>query len=244
MRDRLIDADRSLIVSVDLDSDGCDQLALNLRDVAGIGAFKIGFTVGLDQGVSYAVNSILANFGENTPIIYDHQKAGNDIPEMGDKFAKTLKHAGVDAAILFPFTGPETQTRWTKSCQDAGLKVIVGGIMTHKKFLVSEGGYIADSAPMKIYELALDQGVRDFVVPGTKPDWVRKVRLFMEFISESDEFVYYAPGFISQGGDLSEAAKEAGKYFHPIVGSAIYDQKSAEDRQAMARQLISGLNIK
>ena len=50
-------------------------------------------------------------------LVYDHQKGGTDIPRKGDSFAEDCKYAGMDAAILFPFGGPETQRHWIRSLE-------------------------------------------------------------------------------------------------------------------------------
>ena len=222
---RIIEAQKSVIVAADVpDIVSLQKLVLAVKDVPGIGGVKLGFELGLQNldVMAAIVRSTLRQREIEASIIYDHQKAGNDIPDIGINFARTLKKAGVDAAIVFPFTGPVTQERWTKACFDAGLQVLTGGIMTHSKFLVSEGGYIADDAPERIFHLACELGVRHFVVPGNKLHWVKKLRaILVEELGEGN-FVLYAPGFIKQGGDISECGQAAGNEWHAIVGSAIY----------------------
>ena len=39
------------------------------------------------------------------------------------------------------------------------------------------------------------------------------------------EPTFYSPGLISQGGEITDAAKAAGKRWHAIVGRAIYQAK-------------------
>lgn len=171
-KERLIISDqRSIIVAADVPN--IIDLVGATIDVPGISAYKLGLSqsVSLD-GLFHAVNVIRAWKKRKPVIIYDHQKAGNDIPDIGKQYAKNLSDIGVDAVILFPFAGPATQEKWTMACLDAGLKVLTGGVMTHPKFLVSEGGYIADDAPERIIRLAVELGVQHFVVPGTKLNWV------------------------------------------------------------------------
>src|SRR3989344_2735929 len=138
-----------------------------------------------------------------------------DVPTARDcaEFAQKIKNAGCDAVILFPFAGPETQARWTEACQEAQLDVLIGGVMTHDKFLVSEGGYVSDDASEKIFRLACRQGVYRFVVPGTKVDWVKRLRAMLDAELGASCFDLYAPGFITQGGDISECGKAAGERF-------------------------------
>lgn len=230
MGDRIIKFERSIIPAMDIEDPAkARKLARAMKTVPKIGAFKVGFLLGFD-GLAKMVDSIKRNHGDDIPVIYDHQKAGNDIPDMGAPFARKLVRAGVDAAIIFPFTGPETQKAWTKSVQDAGMKVITGGMMTHPKFLRSEGGYIADDAPERIYQLACELGVRHFVVPGNKLDWVEKIRAILDEELGVGNYELYAPGFINQGGSITECAKVAGPFWHAIVGGAIYNKP---DFQAM-----------
>ena len=186
-----------------------------------VGAYKISAVLALSVGVTEVVR--IASKHSDKPLIYDHQKAGTDIPETGQAFAAMLKQSGISALIIFPLAGPATQTAWTNFAKEVDLPVIVGARMTHENFLLSEGGYIDDSAVDTIFERAAHAGVTDFVVPGNKPEVFSRVRRFLSPFGIDP--VFYAPGFIAQGGVISEAAKVAGPRWHAIVGRAIYDAK-------------------
>lgn len=217
-RKPLIPIPRSIIPACDVPDLGTFQHVIEeTYDVPGIGGYKVGFELSNQFGLKEVVK-IVREYTD-LPIIYDHQKAGNDIPDTGANFARSI--AGVDAAILFPFTSPKTQEAWTKACQDAGITVLIGGHMTHAEFLESEGGYIADSAPRRIYEQAAQNGVKDFVVPGNKTEFVRQYRELLENILGEDNFTLYAPGFVAQNGSISETGQVAGKSWHAIVGRGI-----------------------
>lgn len=250
---RIIEAKRSIIVAADVDLTILrDRLLPAVKKIPQIGGFKIGIS-SLDRGIYETVREIRRTYSDECwspipfPIIYDHQKAANDIPDMGPVFARMLKRSGVDAAILFPFTGPATQEKWTKSCQDAGLQVIVGGIMTHKQFLVSDvidgkGGYIADDAPERIYRMAAQMDVHHFVVPGTKIDWIKKIRTFLGEELGEENYALMSPGLITQGGDISECGQAAGDEWHAIVGSGIYGKdtiNTTEQMEAAALKAVS-----
>jgi orotidine-5'-phosphate decarboxylase len=171
--------------------------------------------------------------------IYDHQKAGTDIPDLEDALPD-LVETGVEGVIFFPFAGAETLERWTKAAQAAGLSVIVGGMMTQKRFLWSEGGFVHDEAPERIYRMAVDLGVRQFVVPGNKPEMVLKYRGVVEDqvsrqAERGEDIVLMAPGFIDQGGKISEAGQVAGERFHTIAGRAVVN---AEDPRAASLSLM------
>ena len=144
-----------------------------------------------------------------------------------------LKECGIDAVILFPLSGPATQMVWIQAAKDADIPVIIGGYMTHERYVSSEGGYIEDSAVDKIYSNSAAQGVSDYVVPGNKPEVIQKIRGML--ISQKIDPIFYAPGFISQGGSISKAASVAGARWHAIVGRALYE---ATDMRKAALSLI------
>ena len=227
----LISLPRTIIPACDVELDKFEELIEVTANIEKVGAYKIGFSLALQYGLPKIVNIVRKYTAK--PIIYDHQKAGTDIPDTGNEFVKTVKEAGIDAIIIFPLAGPATQTAWIHSAQMINLPVIVGGYMTHERFLSSEGGYIDDTAIEKIYSNAGSLGVNHFVVPGNKPNVIKETRSLL--LKLKIEPVFYAPGFISQGGDISEAANVAGPHWHAIVGRAIYE---ARDIAQAAESLI------
>lgn len=237
MAELLVPQERSVEIAADVNSRGFyERLIKNTHDIDGISGYKVGLTLGLGLGLGDVV-SITRNYTYKN-IIYDHQKAGTDIPAMGVEFAQVCKISGVDAVILFPFGGKATEEAWIKAAQDAGLFVLIGGHMTQPNFLASEEGYIADNAPDRIYRQAAELGVHDFVVPGNKLEYVVHYKELLEEILGEGSFDLHAPGFITQGGELSEFARQAGRRYHGIVGSAIY---KAEDQTAAAKLMTSQL---
>lgn len=230
----LIPRDKSVIPAADVEAEKFAELIEKTCLVEGIGGYKVGLALALEKGLPWVVGNV-KEFTD-LPVIYDHQKGGTDIPDMGTTFAKVCKKAGVDAIILFPFGGAKTERDWIKASQDAGLTVLVGGHMTQPEFLASEDGFIADQAPDRIYRIAAESGVRDFVVPGNKVEYVQHYRELLEGILGQNTFTLYAPGFITQKGEISEFAKVAGDRWHAIVGSAVY---KAVDITAAAKQMTS-----
>lgn len=229
----IIKLSKSIIPSCDVsDLAKLKNLVKETCSVEGIGAYKIGLELCIPYGICQVIDTIRK--WTDLPIIYDHQKAATDIPELGDKFAKAVK--GVDAVILFPFTGPETEKAWIKSCKKEKLGVIVGGEMTHAGFLEREGGFISESDALKIYEIAADEKINDFVVPGNKPDKIKLYKAFLE--ARGIKPVFYSPGLIAQGGDITESAKAAGERWHAIVGRALYDSK---DMHRSAKEMVRDL---
>lgn len=230
--ERLIPRDKSVVVAADVEAGMLSELVKKTCLIEGIGGYKIGLELALEQGLPRTVGVVKEHTG--LPVIYDHQKAGNDIPDMGTKFAAVCRKAGIDAVILFPFASAKTERDWIKACQDQELGVLVGGHMTQPEFLANEGGFISVDAPDRIYTIAGQQGVRDFVVPGNKVEFVAHYRQLLEEVLGADNFRLYAPGFITQKGEISEFAKVAGAHWHAIVGGAIY---KAIDITAAAEQM-------
>jgi len=226
----IIKQKRSIIPACDVSLKVYEEIVKETAGIDGVGAYKVGFQLGLLYGLPKVVK--IARKYSDKPVIYDHQKAGTDIPDTGKNFAETLASAGVDAVILFPQAGPETERAWIQAAQQEGLGVIVGGWMTHAKYVASEGGYLLDAAVFDIYRNAAREGVSDYVVPGNKPDIIAKIRALLE--GEGVKPVFYAPGFVAQGGAISDAAKAAGERWHAIVGRGIY---ATDDIRAAATNL-------
>jgi orotidine-5'-phosphate decarboxylase len=143
-----------------------------------------------------------------------------------------LRRAEVNAIILFPMSGPATLEAWTEAAKERDLTVLVGGWMTHPKFLKSQGGYIDDFAAIQIYELAADLGVTNFVVPGNNIDAIKEIRNTL--VVKGVDPTLFAPGFVAQGGEITDAGKAAGSLWHAIVGRGIY---GASDIKAAALEL-------
>ncbi|MBI2651080.1 orotidine 5'-phosphate decarboxylase [Candidatus Woesearchaeota archaeon] len=229
----IIKLSRSIIPSCDVaDLEQLKNLVKETCSVEGIGAYKIGLQLCLPYGIPKVVDAVRKY--TNLPIIYDHQKAANDIPELGNKFAKSVK--GVNAVILFPFAGPETEIAWIKACKKEKMGVIVGGEMTHNAFLENESGFIANDAPLRIYEIAAQEKIADYVVPGNKPEKIKLYKAFLE--ARGIKPVFYSPGLIAQHGNIAESAKAAGKNWHAIVGRALYESKNIKnDAKEMVKLL-------
>ncbi|MBW2989572.1 orotidine 5'-phosphate decarboxylase [Candidatus Woesearchaeota archaeon] len=197
-----------------------DKLVRETCDVQGVSAYKVGFELVIPWGIKEVIKTIRKR--TKLPIIYDHQKAATDIPEMGERFMQSIK--GVDGVILFPMAGPVTEEKWIKAAFKAKLHVIVGGEMTHKSYMERAGGFILNMAPKQMFKIAANLGVRDFVVPGNKPFMIKEYKRFLE--SFGIKPVFYSPGLIAQGGSLTDGAKAAGDNWHAIVGRALYNAKN------------------
>jgi orotidine-5'-phosphate decarboxylase len=183
--------------------------------------YKIGFALALRFGLRKVVE-IVRDLCD-LPVIYDHQKAGTDIPQMGAAFARCCSECGISGVIIFPQAGPETLRAFVEAISDHQMVPIVGGLMTHPGYLQSEGGFIADHAPATIYAKALELGVTHFVVPANRTGQTR--RYLADVLSRGEyPLSFLLPGIGSQGGQIEDSLDAvAGHRGYVIVGSAIYN---------------------
>lgn len=226
LEQRIIERDSSVLPACDVSFEEFEPLVRDTADVPGIGGYKIPARAGR-KGWERWVE--VARKYTDKPLIHDGQKWGTDIPDTGKEIMNDLKESGFDAVILFPQSGPETERAWIYHALDKGLKVIVGGPMTHPGYKESEGGFLSDEGVFRMIRIAARAGINNFVVPGTKLDDFKRVT---EIIKEEgvQNPVFYAPGFVAQGGKIEEATKVAGDRWHAIVGRGIY--QAADKRKA------------
>ncbi|MDI6811361.1 MAG: orotidine 5'-phosphate decarboxylase [archaeon] len=199
-------------------------------NLEGIVGYKIGAILGLKYGLPQLVS--IMNEYTDLPVIYDHQKAGTDIPQMGEKFATICAEAGVKGVIIFPQAGPQTEAAFIDSLYEKKLIPLVGGEMTHPQYLTKEGGFIRDDAPVGMYTIAAEKGVEHFVIPGNKPEVIKQYHTLLSKIVKEPK--YCMPGIGRQGGDIKsafESLESAAAY--AIIGTEIYEHK---DMAAAARR--------
>lgn len=220
MNKRLFKSNHGIIVACDIDNiEKLQEIISTTSDVTGVVGYKIGCTLALRYGLPLLVRRI--RNCTDLPIIYDHQKAGTDIPQIGQEFANVCKEGGVEGVILFPQAGPVTEIEFIKNVFELDMIPLVGGEMTHPKYLSREGGFIHDDAPFEMYKIAAELKVEYFIVPGTKPEMINKYSTFLAKVVEQPKFCF--PGIGRQGGDIEEAVKAAnGNPAYAIIGSAIY----------------------
>ena len=111
------------------------------RDLSFVAGYKVGMELVVRSDLGKVVYSIRKFI--DLPIIYAHQKFCSDDPEIYRKgLFETIKSSGIDALIIIPYSGKETLNISVKRCFDAGLVPIVGGDLSHKGYIVEEGGYV------------------------------------------------------------------------------------------------------
>jgi orotidine-5'-phosphate decarboxylase len=199
--------------------------------VDGVVGFKVGLTATLRLGLEGAVK--LLRPVTDLPLIYDHQKAGPDVPDMAQKFAATCKAAGVDGLILFPVAGPRAVNEFVGGALNCGLVPLVGGDLPLPDYNVSGGGFIADDALARIFALAVEIGARHFIVPANKPEKVRQHADALKRKLERPSL--FMPGIGALGGSIAATfAAASGCNRYAVVGRAIY---GAPDPLEAAKQL-------
>ncbi len=103
---------RSVVVVADVSTlEDHQKLVKETHNVSGIGGTKVGLDLALGYGLPRLVETT-KSINPNSVFIYDHQKGGTDIPDLGRNFANRCRSSGVDAVILFPQSGPATQEYW------------------------------------------------------------------------------------------------------------------------------------
>lgn len=203
-----------------------EKIIKNTYQVEGIVGYKIGFVLGLTYGLSKC-HEIIKKYTD-LPIIYDHQKAGTDIPQMGKQFAKVCKEGGVKGVIIFPQAGPVTEKEFIIALKENNLVPIVGGEMTHTGYLYGENGFLRDDAPLDMYRVGAQEGAEYFVVPGNRIEKIRAYRILLSNIIKCPRFCF--PGIGRQGGDIKKAFEATGEYpAYAIIGSGIYKQSNMEE---------------
>lgn len=217
----MIHRNRSIVIACDVEFSRLEDLVKETYGVPFVGGYKVGALLAMEVGLSRVVN-IICRYTDK-PIIYDHQKAGNDIPDLGKKFMGILRSIGIDAVILFPFVGPISQKEWIYQAFEHNITPIVGSYMTHDGF--SDSIRLGDS--VDVLNRAMLQGVEHFVLPANK---CVEFKLFKHHLEVPIDLTFprkdihiYSPGLVTQGGSMTDVGSIAGKNFHAIIGRAVYD---------------------
>jgi|SRR6056297_1915146 len=201
--------------------------------VEGVVAYKLGLTMVLRYGLAEAVR-VLREVTE-LPILYDHQKAGPDVPDMAGKFCALAREAGVDGLILFPLAGPNAVDGFAGGAIEHGLLPVVGGDLPLPDYNVAGGGYVADDALERIFERAADIGTRDFIVPGHKAEKVRRHAEWLQANVQAPRL--FIPGIGALGGTIEGTfAAAEGCHTYAVVGRAVY----AADNPGEAARMLAG----
>jgi len=209
-----------IVPTLDMTSlDEIRRVVEKTRDIEGVVAYKLGLTLSLCSGLKQAARELKAM--TSLPIIYDHQKAGADVPDMAGKFAEVCADAGVDALILFPLAGPQAVTAFVRAAIEHRLTPVVGGELPFADYTVAGGGYVADDALEQILKKAIEAGATHFVIPGNTAEKVRQHGGWLANAVEDPAL--FIPGIGALGGTIRECFSAAqGCRAYAVIGRAIY----------------------
>lgn len=216
-----------------LDVDDPARLAQIVREttrVPGVVAYKVGLSSVLHAGLAPAVRALRDL--TDLPLLYDHQKAGPDMPDMADKFAMLCREGGVDGLILFPVAGPTAVDRFVGAARAEHLVPVVGGEIPVPDYGVSGGGYMLDDALDRILVRAHAAGADHFVLPAHDP---AKIRRWSGWIAGAvPAATIFLTGFGSLGGTIADgfAAAAACRRRFAIVGRLITGAAAPGDAAA------------
>jgi orotidine-5'-phosphate decarboxylase len=223
-----------IVIAADVPSLGTlEQLVELAATEPRVYGIKVGFLLALRYGLGRVVETIRQTTA--LPVIYDHQKAGTDIPQMGPAFAGAVKEAGADEVIIFPLAGPSTLESFLDAALTFELTPYVGLAMSHERYFSSEGGFITESSATVALMIGRDRGINRFVLPATKPSLSRSLagRLGPQ------PQVVLAPGIGAQGASIPKTVSALHPHTClPVVGSAIYQ---AEDPRVALTSFVDTL---
>lgn len=201
------------------------ELVNKTHHIEGIVGYKVGVTLALSYGLKTLTDIVRECC--NLPVIYDHQKAGTDIPQMGEKFAGVCCKGGIKSVIIFPQAGPETERAFIKAIIDKKMVPMVGGEMTHPAYMEREEGFIRNNAPEEMYRIGAENGVEYFILPGNREQSLKKYNDILSEIVNDPK--YCMPGIGRQGGRIKKAFTILEGYSaYAIIGSSIYKSNNME----------------
>lgn len=187
-----------------LDLQTVDDLRRVVREtsqVDGIVEYKLGLQAVLHIGLFKAVDVVREL--TDLPIVYDHQKAGADMPDSAAGFAEICSHADIAGLILFPVAGPTAVREFVGHSLAVGLQPVVGGHIPVPDYDISGGGYMADDALERIIALAAETGATRFVLPANDPGRIERTTKWL--LDSVTDPALYLTGIGPLGGSITES---------------------------------------
>jgi orotidine-5'-phosphate decarboxylase len=187
-----------------LDVDSHDQFELVVKSttgVTGVAGYKLGLTTVLRFGLAEAMKRLRDL--TDLPVLYDHQKAGPDMPDMAKKYTAMCVEARVDGLILFPVAGPTAVDAFVGESIAGGITPVVGGEIPVADYCISGGGYMIDNVLDRILERAAAAGADSFVLPAREP--AKIVRWSKWIAGNVPNAAVFITGIGSLGGTIEDA---------------------------------------
>lgn len=227
---KTLKGDMGIVPALDTEShEHLERVVRETTKLPGVAGYKLGLTSVLRDGLQESVRRLRDL--TDLPILYDHQKAGPDMPDMAVKYTGMCKEADVDGLILFPVAGPTAVDMFVGEAVRAGLVPVVGGEIPVPDYSVSGGGYMLDDALDRILVRAVANKADHFVLPAND---LAKITRWSNWISTNVSApLVLLTGFGSLGGSMeSFAAAVPCKRRFAIVGRLITGAKSPGDAAA------------
>ncbi|MGX9429589.1 MULTISPECIES: orotidine 5'-phosphate decarboxylase / HUMPS family protein [Bradyrhizobium] len=228
---KMLKGEMGIVPALDIDShDQLEQVVRETSNREGVAGYKLGLTSVMRFGLKESMRRLRDL--TDLPILYDHQKAGPDMPDMATKYTAMCKDADVDGLILFPVAGPTAVDGFVGAAIRAGIVPVVGGEIPVPDYGVSGGGYMLDDALDRILARAVTNKANHFVLPAHD---VIKIKRWSEWIAANVQSpVVLLTGFGALGGSIetSSAAAAACPRRFAIVGRLITGAKAPGDAAA------------
>jgi orotidine-5'-phosphate decarboxylase len=228
---KVLKGEMGIVPALDIDSH--DHLELVVRETSkreGVAGYKLGLTSVMRFGLKESMKRLRDL--TDLPILYDHQKAGPDMPDMAIKYTAMCKEADVDGLILFPVAGPTAVDSFVGEAVRAGIVPVVGGEIPVPDYGVSGGGYMLDDALDRILARAVHNKADHFVLPAHDKT---KIERWSKWIAANVKSpLVLITGFGALGGTVETAFTPAAacQRRFAIVGRLITGAKSPGDAAA------------
>ncbi|WP_322516117.1 hypothetical protein SR870_00570 [Rhodopseudomonas palustris] len=232
---KLLEGAMGIVPALDIDSH--EQLEFVVRETSkreGVAGYKLGLTSVMRFGLKESMRRLRDL--TDLPILYDHQKAGPDMPDMAVKYTAMCKDADVDGLILFPVAGPTAVDGFVGEAIRANIVAVVGGEIPVPDYGVSGGGYMLDDALDRILVRAVANKADHFVLPAHD---LGKIGRWSTWIAANvTSPVVLLTGFGALGGSIetSFAASAVCPRRFAIVGRLITGATSPGDAAARMYQ--------
>ena len=217
----------SIIVKILEETHGIDEVI----------GYKIGAAPALYNSLAWVVGTV-SKYDPNKKIIFDHQKAGNDLGAMATPILHSIASSGIREVIIFPFTGEQIALEWLDAAKKFALTPIFGGYLTDPNF----DTMVDTDRLFRMFDQVRMTGVTDFVLPATRESFTSNILHYFSYfdIDPAYPHTYYMPGIGAQGASL-DFVKELDYEYNviPIVGRSITQD---ENIRAAACELLDALN--
>lgn len=188
-----------IVPALDIDTPAhLERVVKATTKVPGVAGYKLGLTSVLRLGLKQSMRQLRDL--TDLPVLYDHQKAGPDMPDMAKKFTAMCAEAEVDGLILFPVAGPTAVDGFVGEAVRAGITPVVGGEIPVPDYGVSGGGYMLDDALDRILARAAANRADHFVLPAH--DQAKITRWSGWIAANVPNAVVFLTGFGALGGTI------------------------------------------